>query len=154
MSSQNSNYLMQNTSQSDNIECVQQISHLTLPQNASTNSTSTTSSTINSPRDSYTYSFISGLSIDINNSETNSENLQSSATNLMSSTSNPLILTLEAPTVSRNAGTSPIPPLILPNNEFSQNIPQNQHNIHIENVRQSEIWFKNFLNYGIIFEFL
>ena len=139
MSAQNPNYLMQNSSENNsNInECVPQISHISLASNASSNSTSTTTSTVNNSRDSYSYSFISGLSIDITNtSDNNSENLQSSTSTLMPGSSNPLILTLEAPTMSRNTVSSPIPPLILPNNEFPQNI---QQNIHIENVRQSEL---------------
>ena len=142
MSEQNQNYLIQNSSEntSNIIECVPQLSHISLAANAS-NTTSTTTSSVNIPRDSYSYSYISGLSIDITNtSDNNSENLQSSSSALMSGSSNPLILTLEAPTVGRSTVSSPIPPLILPNSEFPQNIQQNQNqsNIHVENVRQSE----------------
>jgi hypothetical protein len=51
-----------------------------------------------------------------------------------------LILTLDAPNVSRSNVSSPIPPLIMPTiqNGFSQNITQQNPQIQVETVRQSE----------------
>ncbi len=141
MSDENSNYLMPNVSANsiNTIECVQQIP---LPSNTSTQSTT---SVISSPRDSYSC-FIGGLSIDISNNNNNNSdnssitNLQTSSQSLMPGTSTSLILTLEAPNVSRSNVSSPIPPLIMPNiqNGFSQNIAQQNPQIQVETVRQSE----------------
>ncbi len=143
MSGENSNYLMPNVSANsiNTIECVQQISQISLPSNTSTQSTT---SVISSPRDSYSC-FIGGLSIDISNNNNNSDNssisnLQTSSPSLMPGTSTSLILTLDAPNVSRSNVSSPIPPLIMPTiqNGFSQNITQQNPQIQVETVRQSE----------------
>ncbi|CAG2102606.1 unnamed protein product [Medioppia subpectinata] len=134
MSSQSHNYLMSNVAE-NSTECVPQICHLS--SNIISINTSTIPQTISSSHDSYSC-YINGLAIDITNtSDNNSDNIESSTSVLMSESSTPLILTLDVPNVSRNAVTSPMPSLILPNiqNDFSHNITQ--HEINAENIRQN-----------------